>query len=48
MKIMKSLKSLGLKELPPQGNYRIIEIVPDRIRYGNPREGIYWMNWYRK
>ena len=47
MNIMKSLKNLGIKELPPEVNYRIIEIVPDRIRYGNPREGIYWITRYR-
>ncbi len=46
--IKKALQNLGLKELPPQINYRLIEIVPDKIRYGNPREGIYWVTWYRK
>ena len=48
MNIMKALKKLGLKELPPAITYRIIEIAPDRIRYGNPREGTYWVTWYRR
>jgi len=48
MKIEKILKGLGVKSLPPNVVYKIIEIVPDRIRYGNPREGIYWTTWLRK
>ena len=48
MKIEKILKGLGVESLPANVVYKIIEIVPDRIRYGNPREGIYWVTWYRK
>jgi hypothetical protein len=48
MNIAKLLEKLGLKELPSGHNYRIIEIVPDTIKYGNPLEGIYWTKWYRK
>jgi len=48
MKIGKVLKKLGMKELPSAFNYRIIEITPDRLKYGNPREGIYWTHWQRK
>ena len=48
MKIQKSLKKLGLKDLPPSINYRLIEITPDRIRYVNPREGVFKVTWERK
>jgi hypothetical protein len=48
MKIAELLKKLGVKELPSSHNYRIIEIIPDIIKYGNPKEGIYWTKWYRK
>jgi nitroimidazol reductase NimA-like FMN-containing flavoprotein (pyridoxamine 5'-phosphate oxidase superfamily) len=47
MKLGKTLKNLGMKELPPQFNYRIIEVTPDRIKYGNPREGIFRTTWQR-
>jgi hypothetical protein len=48
MGVYETLKSLGLKELPRQFNYQIIEITPDEIRYGNVREGVYKTSWYRK
>ena len=48
MNIKKSLKKLGLKDLPPQINYRLIEITPDRVRYGNPGEGVFKVTWERK
>ncbi|MCU0662602.1 MAG: pyridoxamine 5'-phosphate oxidase family protein [Myxococcota bacterium] len=48
MRIGKILKNLGIKELPAGINFKIIEIKPDIIRYGNPREGIYWVKWHRK
>ena len=48
MKIAELLKKLGIKELPTGHNYRIVEIIPDIIKYGNPQEGIYWTKWYRK
>ena len=48
MKIAELLKKLGVKELPSSHNYRIIEIIPDIIKYANPKEGIYWTKWYRK
>ena len=38
----------AMKELPKEFNYRIIEIIPDRLKYGNPLEGIYWTHWQRK
>lgn len=47
MGVSRSLKRLGLKELPPGVNYRVIEIVPDRIKYGNPREGVFRTSWRR-
>jgi hypothetical protein len=47
MKIGKILKNMGMKSLPPGIDYRIIEIAPDRIRYGNPRAGVYWVTWHR-
>ena len=48
MKIAELLKKLGVKELPSSHNYRIIEIIPDIIKYGNPQAGVYWTKWYRK
>jgi len=48
MGIVELLKKQGLNELPAGHNYRIIEIIPDIIKYGNPKEGIYWTKWYRK
>ena len=48
MDIMKVLRKLGMKELPPGIVYRIIEIKPDRIKYGNPREGVFRVTWNRK
>ena len=48
MKIAELLKKLGVKELPASHNYRIIEIIPDIIKYGNPQAGVYWTKWYRK
>ncbi len=47
-KFLNVIKQLGLKELHPQMNYRIIELVPDRIKYVNPREGVFRANWKRK
>jgi hypothetical protein len=38
MDLKKSLQKLGLKELPPHINYRINELEPDKIKYGNPTE----------
>ena len=48
MKVLESLKQLGVTSLPPQFNYRIIEIAPDRMTYGNLREGAYNVTWTRK
>jgi len=47
MGITELLNKQGLTELPAGHNYRIIEIIPDIIKYGNPKEGIYWTKWYR-
>jgi len=41
MNLKKSLQKLGLKELPPHSNYRIIELNPDKIKYGKPTEGVF-------
>jgi hypothetical protein len=46
MKLTRVLKKLGMQELPDL-NFRIIEITPDRIKYGNPREGVYKVTWER-
>ena len=48
MKVPQLLKKLGVKELPSGHSYRIIEIIPDIIKYGNPKAGVYWTKWYRK
>jgi uncharacterized protein YhbP (UPF0306 family) len=48
MKVYETMKKMGMKDLPPQINYRIIEITPDRINYGNLREGIYHVTWMKK
>ena len=48
MKAFQVMKQIGMKELPPQFNYRVIEIAPDRINYGNLKEGIYHITWRRK
>jgi len=48
MNILDSLKSLGIKELSPAFNYRIIEIKPDTIKYVNPREGVFRVTWKRR
>jgi nitroimidazol reductase NimA-like FMN-containing flavoprotein (pyridoxamine 5'-phosphate oxidase superfamily) len=48
MNIFDSLKSLGIKELSPEFNYRIIEITPDTIKYVNPREGVFRVTWKRR
>ena len=45
MRIGKILKQLGQKELPDGQNYRIIELTPERIKYVNPREGIFRVKW---
>jgi hypothetical protein len=41
MDLEKSLQKLGLKEKPPHINYRIIELDSDKIKYGNPTEGVF-------
>lgn len=48
MRIFDSLKSLGIKELSPAFNYRIIAIAPDIIKYVNPREGVFRVTWKRR
>jgi len=48
MKVYESLKKMGQNELPPQINFRVIEIAPDRMKYGNVREGVYSVTWERK
>lgn len=48
MKVMRVLRKLGMKELTTDFNFRIIEITPDRIKYGNPRGGVFRVTWERK
>ena len=48
MKKTKMLRKLEMKEIPADFNYRVIEIRPDRIKYGNPREGVLNVTWKRK
>ncbi|OGL40553.1 MAG: hypothetical protein A3C43_01450 [Candidatus Schekmanbacteria bacterium RIFCSPHIGHO2_02_FULL_38_11] len=48
MKVYSVLKKLGIKELPKEFNYRIIEITPDRMRLGSMREGVFKVIWERK
>jgi len=48
MKLGPVMKKLGIKTLSAAFNYRIIEIMPERLKYGNPSEGIYWTHWQRK
>jgi hypothetical protein len=48
MGVYESLKLIGVKELPRQFNYQIIEITPDEIRFGNLRKGIYKTSWLRE
>jgi hypothetical protein len=48
MGVYETIKLMGLKELPKQINFQIIEITPDEIRYGNMREGIYKTSWFRE
>jgi len=48
IKAYETMKKMGMEELPSQFNYRVIEITPDRINYGNLREGVYHVTWTRK
>ena len=48
MKVLETIKKTGMKELPSQFNYRVIEITPDKMNYGNLREGVYHVTWSRK
>jgi hypothetical protein len=48
MKVFATMKKAGMKELPPQFKYRVIEITPDKINYGNLKEGVYHVTWSRK
>jgi hypothetical protein len=48
MKVYQSLQEMGVNDLPPQLNFRIIEITPDRMRYGSLREGVFKVTWHRK
>ena len=48
MKVLATIKKTGMKELPSQFNYRVIEITPDKMNYGNLREGVYHVTWSRK
>ncbi len=38
-------KQLGVTELLPGMNYRFIKITPQRIKYQNPREGVFRVTW---
>ena len=48
MKTMETMKKIGMKTLPSQFNYRVIEIAPDKIIYGDLRAGVYHVSWSRK
>ncbi len=48
MKIHRVLKKLGMKDIPKEFNYRIIEITPHRIKYNNPREGVFRVTWEKQ
>ena len=48
MNIAASLKRLGLTQLPPGIRYRVIELMPHRIKYGNPRAGVFRTTWHRR
>ena len=40
-------KKLRVNDLSPHFNHKIIEIIPTRIKYTNPREGIFRITWER-
>ena len=44
--VTRSLKRRGIKSLPPLA-YRIIKIKPEKIRYFNLSEGIYYVTWLK-
>lgn len=46
MGVTQSLKRRGIKGLPPF-HYRIIKIVPERIRYLNLHRGIFNVTWFK-
>jgi hypothetical protein len=48
MNAAKGYHKIEIKNLLPQFNYRIIEIMPDKIKYGNPREGVFQVTWMKK
>ena len=48
MKVYEMLKKLGRSELPPQFNFRVIEITLDRMTLSAVREGVYRVTWKRK
>lgn len=47
MGVTQSLKRRGMKGLPPF-NYRIIKIVPEKVRYLNLPMGIFNVTWLKK
>lgn len=47
MNAQKGARKIALENLPPQYHYRLIEIIPDKIKYGNPREGVFQIIWER-
>ena len=47
MNAAKGHTKIEIKNLLPRFNYRIIEIDPDRIKYGNPREGVFQVTWLK-
>jgi hypothetical protein len=48
MNTARGYKKIEVENLLPQFNYRIIEISPDKIKYGNPREGVFQITWTKK
>jgi len=41
------LEKLGLDDMPKEFRYKIIEIIPAKIKYSNPRDGVFHVTWQR-
>ncbi len=48
MNAKKGVKEIKLENLSSHYHFRIIEIIPDKIKYLNPRAGVYEIIWQRK
>jgi nitroimidazol reductase NimA-like FMN-containing flavoprotein (pyridoxamine 5'-phosphate oxidase superfamily) len=47
MNAHKSVRSIEVGNLPPEYHYRIIEIIPEKIKYLNPRGGVFHITWQK-